>query len=90
MCAFRMPRKSCSCLFLESTAARIGIVGGDTAGTGHQKDTTGVHNCRIYSKKVRYLEFTLYNGPNLVNTSGSAKSFTSWKPRRWLQLGQLI
>ena len=48
MYALRMPRKSCSCLFLESTAARIGIVGGDTAGNGHQKDMTGVHNCRIY------------------------------------------
>ena len=55
MCALRMPRKSCSCLARESTAGRIGIVGGDTAGTGRQKDMTEVHNCHIYFKKSEVL-----------------------------------
>ena len=51
-------------------------MGGDTAGTGHRKDMTGVHNCHIYFEKSDVMfsksfimALTFQTRPDLQNLS---------------------
>ena len=56
MYALCRPRRSCSCLPLESTAGRIGSLGGDNAETDHQEDMLADSGCRIYFNMSEFLD----------------------------------